>query len=140
MANGNTYKGKLTARSVRTWLRAIGIVIAGATMVIVAIIIAKEGSGNSDWHGAGKFVGLRHEATTLPPTNDTLPDVSNPDATKAQEPASNTIVRNGITVVSPELLVPALTAELMETTRELQDGGSSGKASKTRKRSRYTKR
>jgi hypothetical protein len=140
MGNRRPYMGKLTALAVRTSLKAVAIVTTSATLVILAMAIGRAGSGNSDSPGAGKFVGVRHDAMSISRTADTPPGVATPAADQTSEPSSDTVVRNGITVVSPRLLVPVIEADFMETASGSDDGTSSGKGLHAGKRSRYAHR
>jgi len=135
MDNQEPYEGKWTALSVRTSLKATGIVIAGATMMIVALAIAKGDSDNSGSPEGGKFVGVRRPAVSMLASADALPNVAAPAASQGQD----TIVRNGVTIVSPQLRVPVVDIDALRTANGSEDGISSPDGSDTRNRSRYAK-
>jgi hypothetical protein len=122
MANRRMYKGNSTALSARGTLKiVVGAVMAGAVIGIFALIIAKGGSGDSDPPEAAKFVGLRHDAVSMPPAAETLPRVPTSDADQGQKPSSDTVVRNGVTVVSPRLLVPVIDIDSIQSAQEWKD-------------------
>lgn len=140
MANRKMEKGNLAALSARAALKTVvGAVIAGAAIGILALIIAKRGSGDSDPPEAPKFVGLRHDAMSMPPAADTLTRVPTSAADQGQELSSDTVVRNGVTIVTPRLLVPIIDIDSMRSVKESELSSSSGKAF-SRTQSRYAKR
>jgi hypothetical protein len=103
-------------------LKALGLVIAGATIMIVARTITE--SVSLDHSRNSKFVGVRHEAAIVSPTGS--------DQGKATSPT--TIVRNGVTIVSPPLLVPVIDIASLRANDGSDDGASSPKSSNTGKR------
>ena len=134
MHDRKPYHRKVTIAS--TWtLKAIGLVIAGAATVIVAMTIAKNVSTKVEPAPDGKFVGVRHEASPVSTAANTTSVT--PDQTAALSP--NTVVQNGMTVVSPELRVPVIDLDALHAATGSTDTASS-KSSNARKRSRYVKR
>jgi hypothetical protein len=141
MGDPKMCRGKFGALRARTSVGAVvGIVIAGAIFVIFTWTMAKGGRGDFDSSQAGKFVGIRHDATIISKTADTPLGIPTPAAGQDQEPSTDTVVQNGVTIVSPRLLVPVIDAELMQTASGSEDSASSPKASHARKSSRYAKR
>jgi hypothetical protein len=106
MRDRKSYERRLSVFSSWT-LKAIGLVIAGAIMVLVARNITKAVSVKSDSPRDGKFVGVRHEAGTILATSS--------GSDQGRESSSTTVVRNGVTVVSPRLLVPVVDMASMQT-------------------------
>jgi hypothetical protein len=115
-------------------LKAAGLVIAGAATVVVAMTIARHVSIDSD--GSGKTAGSYHEAFTITPAG---PEVAQPATFDAEPDMSpRTQVHNGITVVSPELLVPVVDLDALKAST-----ANDGKVSVTKtshKRPHYGKR
>ena len=123
MFNRKMYERKLPAAS--AWmLKAIALIVAGAAAVILAVTIKKGVSITSDSPPGGKFVGVRHEAAAVPENTD-----------RGQHAAPNTVVRNGITFVSPQLLVPVIDIDSMRATSGSGDHASAPENSTARKRS-----
>jgi hypothetical protein len=116
-------------------LKAVGLVIAGAATVLVAMTIARNvsiDSGQSD-----RTTGSYHEAFAI---SSPAPVVTPGPATFDADPdmSPHTMVHNGITVVSPDLLVPVIDLAALEAAT-----GNDTRASATknpRKHSRYGKR
>ena len=106
MANRKPYQRKSNVLSTRT-LKAIALVAVAATTVIVARTIITGVSIKSD-APQGKYVGVRHEAASMGRTAGTRGNVPSPSSDQDQEASKNTIVKDGITVVSPHLLVPVI--------------------------------
>ena len=131
-------------------LKASALVIAGATTVMVGLTISKRVSLTSDSDQGGKVIGKRHEATAIPPNAHIPPDVAASTSEFAtaspsyggqgQGDSATTVVRNGITVVSPQLRVPVIDLAAIEAASVPVGGTSATKASKARKRSSHTKR
>ena len=130
-------------------LKAIALVIAAATTVMVGLTITKRVSFTSDSDQGGKIIGKRHEASAISPNARFAPDVATPTSDLATASPSyggqnlepgTTVVRNGITVVSPQLRVPVIDIPAIEAANVPVDGTSSTKASKAGKRSSYGKR
>src|SRR3954451_3761256 len=112
MPNRTAYDRRWTTHS--AWvLRAILLILAGATTVFVALAITKNVSVKSDSARNGKVVGVRHDAAAVPPTGQLQSNVSTAASNQEKEP--HTVVRNGITVISPELLVPVIDIPSLET-------------------------
>src|SRR3954471_5906251 len=130
-----------TPRLLSPWaLKAVGLVIAGAATMIVVVTIARAVSLKSDSPRDGKFVGVRHDAATVSSPGSAV--LGNPVPSSAQTPqaATDTIVRNGVTVVSPQLLVPVINIDALETATGAEADTSSSKVSKPQKRGRYANR
>ena len=107
MANRKPYQSRSSVLS--TWaLKAIALVAIAATTVIVARTIITGVSIKSDGPQAGKYVGIRHEAAPIGETAGTRANVPTPSSDQDQEASKDTIVKDGITVVSPHLLVPVI--------------------------------
>ena len=133
MANRRPYERKSTV--LLSWaLKAVGLVIASATLMAVALTISRAVSVKPDSPRGGKFVGVRHEATTLPPAGNTA-TASASSGGQEQELSSDTIVRNGVTVVSPQLLVPVIDIASIQTAIGSEGQASSSNVSNARKRS-----
>jgi hypothetical protein len=125
----------LTAHS--AWaLKAILLIIAGAATVILAVAITKNVSVKPDSAPGGKVVGVRHDAAAMPPTGDIQSNVSG--SSSDQENRPDTVVRNGVTVVSPQLLVPVIDIASLQAGSGSDDDSSLSKPQ--RKRSGYSKR
>lgn len=142
MTNRNGYYGKLAARSVGTSLKAAAIVIAGAAIVMFAMTLAKVDPGKSESPEAGKFVGIRHDAASISLPGDTQPGVPTPAAGQGQKSSIesvDTVVRNGITIVSPRFLVPVIDTSSKQIADGPQDVTSSGKVL-SGKQARYARR
>ena len=107
MANRKPYQRRSNALSTRT-LKAIALVAVAATTLIVARTIITGVSIKSDRPQAGKYVGVRHEAASMGRTAGTRGNVPSPSSDQDEEASKNTIVKDGITVVSPHLLVPVI--------------------------------
>src|SRR5438046_3004074 len=105
MLDQKPYHHRWTVAS-RWIFKAIGLVTAGAATVLIVLTIAKAVSTKSDAPEGGKFVGVRHEAATMPPIVDTRSGVPKSGSDQIQDTSTSTLVRNGVTVVSPQLLVP----------------------------------
>ena len=113
MANRKPYQRRFNILSKKT-LKAIALVAVAATTVIVARTIITGVSIKSDAPQTGKYVGVRHEAAPMGITAATRGNAPSPSSD--QEASANTIVKDGITVVSPHLLVPVIdTASLKST-------------------------
>ena len=117
-------------------LKAIGLVIAGAATMIVAVTITKHVSIESDSPRSGKLAGTWHEAVTMPPTEGSSEDLSIP----GEGPSPHTVVHNGMTVVTPELLVPVIDLASLDEVNGSDGKPSANKSSSARQRSRYAKR
>lgn len=128
------YHRRLTG--VSTWvLKAVGLVIAGAATVIVAMTITRSVSTKVEPAPGGKFVGIRHDAGSI--THN--PAVSAPSPTQTVESSPDTIMQNGVTVVTPELKVPVIDLRSLEAATA-QTEPASIKTSSSRKRTRYASR
>jgi hypothetical protein len=108
-----------------------GILLVGVTAVIVALIMPERDSDRSEAPGGGKFIGVRHDASSMSLRADTQ---------AGQEPSSDTVVRDGITVVSPSLLVPVIDIDAIQIANGSDDSVSATKGWNGRKRSRYARR
>ncbi|MFL6516161.1 MAG: hypothetical protein ACJ8M1_14170 [Chthoniobacterales bacterium] len=115
-------------------LKAVALVVAGATMMMVALAIAKAVSVQPDSPQNGKFVGVRHDAATVSANKSTVAGVPTVASNQGQESATNTVVRNGITVVSPQLLVPVIDIDALQKGGGCDDDSSLDKDSKSQKR------
>jgi len=87
----------------------------------------------------------RDSRTGAPPASDdgVEPGINPAPAAADQDkssPSSDTVVRNGITVVSPPLLVPVIEAGAIQTTNGSENLTSPHKASTARRRSHYANR
>jgi hypothetical protein len=134
MLNRRPYVRRL--RVLSPWiLKAIGLVVAGAMTMVVVVTIVKAVSFKSDSPRDGKFVGVRHDAATISSTGSTLAGVATSSSDQAA--VANTIVRNGVTVVSPQLLVPVIDIDALETANGCEADTSSSKVSKPLKRAGY---
>ena len=131
MANRRPYRRKLTVLSAWT-LKAIGLVIAGATIVIVARTVTKGVTTKFDSPAGGKFVGVRHQATAMPSDTDRFG--------QGQERSDPTVVRNGLTVVSPPLLVPVVDIDSFQRANGSADDAFSTDAPTTGKQVRSNNR
>ena len=140
MYNRKPYERRSTLFSAWT-LKAIGLVIAAATTTFVVLAIAKAISFAPDPIKAGNFVGVRHEAGSIPSAANTSPRLSTPGPDHAAELSSDTVMRNGVTVVSPQLRVPVIDIDIDSTgTAKVSAAAPSSKSSNARKRSRYANR
>src|SRR4051794_8491523 len=126
-----SYHGNMTPLSRWTSPKVLtAIVIGGATLTVVVLTIANGGWGTFDSRQGGRFVGDRHDGASI-----LTPDAA---ASQSAEPSSDTVVRNGITVVSPQLRVPIIDLDSLKT--ESDDSATVTKGSNGRKRSRHAKR
>jgi|tagenome__1003787_1003787.scaffolds.fasta_scaffold20963764_1 hypothetical protein len=133
MTNRKPYARRLKRLS--PWmLKAAGLVIAGATMMIVALTITKAVSVQPDSPQNGEFVGVRHEAASVPANKNAMVGVPSVDSDQGGEGCTSTVVRNGITVVSPQLLVPVIDMDALQKANGCDDDASSDKVSKSQKR------
>src|SRR5436853_7910578 len=107
MANRKGYERRLAVLPGWT-LKAIALVVAGAAVMMVALTIARAVSVKPDSAEGGKFVGIRHDAVSVPESTDISPGVSTPAFDAGEESSPKSVVRNGITVLSPPLLVPVI--------------------------------
>ena len=122
------------------WMvKAIGLVVAGAATMILAMTIKKEVSFKSESPQSGKFVGIRHEATAVPGAAVADVDCLNSSLSGDQDASTESVVHRGVTVVTPHLLVPVIDTALIDAATASVDD-SSVKASSGRKISRYGKR
>jgi len=112
------------------------LVIAGAATVIVAMTITKNVSTKVEPAPNGKFVGVRHEAA---PVSTAANVASAPVSDQTAELSPDTVMRNGVTVVSPQLLVPSIDLDALKKATGQTDASSS-KTSNSRKRHRYATR
>jgi hypothetical protein len=137
------YKRRLTRFSA-LGLKATALVVGGAATTFVVLAIAKAISFTPDSVRSGNFVGLRHEAGSMPSSANTPLPGSTPSLDQGAEQSSNTVVRNGITVVSPQLRVPIINIDSTGAVHGSEDAASSKssstKSSNVRKRTRYAKR
>ena len=125
------YNGNMTPLSRWTSPKALtAIVIGGATITVIALTIANGGWGNPDSLQGGKFIGNRHDGASI-----LTPDAA---AIQSEQLPSDTVVRNGITVVSPQLRVPIIDLDSLQAGSD--DSATLSKGSTERKRSRYGKR
>ena len=107
MANRKPYQRRFNV--LPTWtLKATVLVAVAATTVIVARTILTGVSIKSDGPETGKYVGVRHEAAPMGRTDGARGNVPSPNSAEDQEASNNTVVKDGITVVSPHLLVPVI--------------------------------
>ena len=137
MAHRKTYYGGMTPLPPRGSRKAlIGTVSAGAALALVALIMAKGGSNGDE---PGKFVGLRHDAMNVGDATDVTSAGSNSAGDdRAQEPSAEMVVRNGVTVISPRLLVPVIDIDSLQAGNGSEEGASVDKAY-SRKHSRYAR-
>jgi hypothetical protein len=136
-ANRKPYNHRFNLLSGWT-LKAIGLVIAGAAMVLIAVTISKAVSLKSESSAGGKFVGVRHDATTIPGTarahtavrtssaDQDLAAASASNAQQEQQGPIDTVIQNGITIVSPRLLVPIIDIDALQADAA-DDSNSSSK-------------
>ena len=134
MRNRKPYDRRFTRISAWT-LRAIGLVAAGAATVMVALTIKSAVSVKSDSAEDGKYVGVRHEAGSISTNTDTSAGVS-----KQDQKAATTMTVNGVTVVSPQLLVPVIDCDSLKLPNGSDEDSSSTKRSSARKRTSYADR
>ena len=125
MLDRKPYQRRFIAYSNWTF-KAVSLVIAGAAMMIVALLIIKHVSIETGSALASKSSAGWHEGVDIP--------ADAPDS--AADVSPNTVMHNGLTVISPELLVPVIDLAALEGISK----ESASKASSTRKRSRYAKR
>ena len=138
MGNRKPYMGKLTGHS--AWVfKAIGLVVASAAVVIVAVAIMKGFSRDPGRGGNGRFVGVRHEVASIPSAAEAFSSISAPGEGPDQEPSGETVMRNGLTIVSPPLLVPVIDLDSLRPVNLAEDRDSFRKAT-ARKRSHYARR
>jgi len=115
-------------------LKAVGLIVAGAAIVLVAMTIARHVSVDTDQTATN--TGSYHEAFTISPPPTAAPRaVATFDADPDMSP--HTMVHNGITVVSPDLLVPVIDLDALKAATGNDTKSSVGK--NPRKRSRYGK-
>lgn len=111
------------------------LIAAGAIIVaLLGFAIGKVVSVDSDFAQDAKAGGVRHDAAML------ASDESGQMAVEGQEGSAGTVMHNGITVVSPQLLVPVIDLDLRQGANDSDAGVSSSQGSKASKRSRYAKR
>lgn len=118
-----------------------GIVVLLVTSLTVGILTVKMLAGgweNSASPEPTKVVGLRHDAISEAPRSDTSPDVA--PAAPDHDVSSQMVVRNGVTVLSPPLLVPVINADALQKGDGSEVLAPSHKASDARKRSHYAHR
>lgn len=167
MVNRQTKKRKRAAYSGRMPVEAILLLpVAFATVGIFTVKIIEAGWEDSSSPVPAEMAALRHDAISPAAPRDTAPqDVAAAggqdkfsqrsanvplslraagglsDGDRDLKDSSNeTIVRNGVTIVSPPLLVPVINADAIEIARSSEAVISQRKASKVRKRPHYANR
>jgi hypothetical protein len=138
MANRKPYERKLRGR-LGWMLKATGLIIAGATVVTLVMAIGRGISVKPDAPQGGRFVGVRHDAVSLAQIANIEPDVS-PPAEQGEESSTDTVVLNGVTVVSPQLLVPVIDLAAIQPASGSEPAASRSKVVTARKRSHVAKR
>ena len=137
-------RGKLAAFVTRTPVEAtVGLLVALMMGGILTLKIMASGSDQNGSAERGEMAPLRHEAMSVAAAEESLSaDSPSPDAEPAADRSSDTIVRNGITVVSPHLLIPAFDVEAGPAAKAQEATGPSHRHVTTvaRKRSRYVHR
>ena len=139
MPDRKAYNRRMTALSAWT-IKATLLVVAGAVTVVVAMTIIRNVSLKPDVAQGGKFIGVRHEGAAIAPPGEIQPGVSGSDLATASPSEGGALLRNGITVLSPKLLVPVIDLESLQTAKASDDNASVNKGSEARKRPRYAKR
>lgn len=139
MADRKPYNRRATMLS--AWMvKAILLIIAGGTTVMVALAIKNRVTVTSASDQGFRIGGVRHEATGMPSAVNNPTEMATRSSELSQEGSTAAVVRNGLTVVSPQLRVPIIDIDSLQAATGSDDAVSPGKASKAAKRSRYTKR
>lgn len=141
MVNRARSRGKRAAFFRRMSVEAIVVIlVAAATVAIFAMKIMAGVWEDSDSPVRNKVAGLRHDAMSPAPLSDSSQDVATATAGQSQEQSNVTVVHNGVTVLSPRLLVPVIDADVLETANGSAALTSQPKATQARKRSHYANR
>ena len=136
MTTRKPYSRKLHVLSASI-LKAIGLVAAGGLTMVIVLTIAKGVSVKSDSSPGGKVIGFRHEAANMRSNGDDgSPPVSTTVTDGGEERPADTVMRNGVTVVSPELLIPSVDIAALQNATGADDATSSEKISTAKKRSK----
>ncbi len=155
MASQEMSSGKRGGFAARISVEAIVVVLVVSATIGILTVKAMTGGWEDPPTVSGKAAGLRHDAISaggLSDGNRALPNQRSAnipphlgaagglsDGNRAL-PNSDIVVRNGITVVSPPLLVPFIEADAAQTPNGSEIVASPRKASITRKRSHYSNR
>lgn len=143
-------KGKRRAFSARMSVEAIVVVLVVCATVGIFMVkaLADRWEGSSS-PVSGKVTGLRHDAITATPS-DRLSnvqqlsradlEVSDGDGALPSQRSNETVVRNGVTVLSPPLLVPVINPDAIQAANGSEVLTSPRKAASARKRSHYATR
>ncbi len=129
------------------------VLVAAATIGIFTVQILAGGWEDSDSPGPSRVVGFRHSAISEAPPSD-ADRASPPNAQHSSSAVleaeqvsdgnrastNETIVRNGVTILSPPLLVPVINADTIQIANGSETVTSPRKASSARKRSHYANR
>ena len=138
MSDRKLYEGKFIVLS--GWaLKAVGLVVVGAVTMVVALTVARHVSVEPASPKGGKLVGAYHEAAIMSPAADTSTRVSSAGFDQDPDTSPHTVVHNGLTVVTPELLVPVIDLASLEAVSGSDGNASVSKTSSAQKRSSYGK-
>jgi hypothetical protein len=141
MVNQETDKGKRAAFWARMSVEAIVVIlVAAATVGIFTVQILAGGWEDPGSPGPSKVVRLRHDAISEASPSDTAQNVATAAVDQSKEPSNDTVVRNGVTVVSPPLLVPVISDDAIQMATGSDVLTLPHKAPSARKRSHYTSR
>jgi hypothetical protein len=133
--------GKLVSFAARMSVEAIVGLLIGITMIgILTVTIVAGGFAQNGSVEVGKVTGLRHEAMSVPAAEESPSVVLTPDADPGMNQSTDTVVRNGITIVTPHLLIPIIDADAVDTAKAPAAPAFSRKHATTRKRSHYARR
>ena len=132
MTNRKPYSRK-SHRLTASILKGIGLVAAGGLTMVIVLTIAKAVSLKSDTALDGKVIGFRHEAAAIPSAGNASPVVAPTAREESQNQSADTVVRNGVTVVSPEVLVPSIDLAALEAANGSNDADSSKQISNSSK-------
>jgi hypothetical protein len=134
------------------------ILVASVTVGIFTVKFLAAGLEDSGSPVPSRVVGLRHDAISEAPSSDTSQDVATAAAAQGKssqrsangglsvgdraltEPSNDMIVRNGVTILSPPLLVPVINDDAIQMASGSEVLPSPHKAASARKRSHYANR
>ncbi len=118
---------------------ALFLMAGSAAVTMIALSVLKAMAFHPETPAAakpenGRFVGIRHEATSGQPGDVSPAESSTPVSNQDLGEDHATIVRNGVTIVSPKLLVPVIDEAAVQTATQA-DAVAVRKISSTSKRS-----
>src|SRR3954467_15557033 len=92
------------------------LVAGTAAVAVVALTVIKMVTYQPDGPDVTQFVGISQEAASMQPELPSARDRQNATSDHAGDVSDGTVVRNGVTVLSPEMRIPVIDrAELEES-------------------------